>query len=437
MQEDFQSTLYSYNLLDVVRRGITNKGKSVPEEENLLVDGVALSFNEQVAVVTHYFSLANDSEKQSTYARPAKDILDYWEKSITDLADNDAGGNVARESLFDSLSFENLVRAPFPAPTSPSFTFIDLFAGIGGFRLAMQDCGGQCIYSSEWDSNAQQTYYYNFGEIPFGDITREFNKQLIPDGFDILCAGFPCQAFSVAGYRRGFEDTRGTLFFDVAEIIRRRRPKAVYLENVKNLYTHDGGRTFQIIKSTLEELGYAVFHKVMNATEYANIPQNRERIFIVCFDPLQVPRYKDFVFPEREPLVRTIHDCIDYQTKTPRLFYDERVGHIEEIRAGVVSKDTIYQWRRQYVRENKSKVCPTLTANMGTGGHNVPLILTDDGIRKLSPKECLNFQGFPPEYEFPSSISEAAKYKQAGNSVVVPLIRKVCQNIISVISKIS
>ena len=310
-----------------------------------------------------------------------------------------------------------------------------MFAGIGGFRIAMQNIGGKCVYSSEWDSQAQKTYLANYGEVPFGDITKESTKQYIPNDFDVLCAGFPCQAFSIAGYQKGFEDTRGTLFFDVAEIIKRKRPKAVFLENVKNLYTHDKGNTFSTIKRTLEELGYVVFHKVMNAMEYANIPQNRERIFIVCFNKEKIANYNDFVFPEKETLVKNIHDCIDYSNMDKKLFYGDSMGHIAELRAGVVSKDTVYQWRRQYVRENKSKVCPTLTANMGTGGHNVPIILTDNGIRKLSPRECLNFQGYPKEFVFPTNIANSAKYKQAGNSVVVPLIQKVCKQITSVILK--
>lgn len=331
--------------------------------------------------------------------------------------------------------FTDLDEAPFAAKPNPDFQFIDLFAGIGGFRLAMQDCGGECVYSSEFDDNAKKTYFKNFGEIPFGDITKESNKQYIPDGFDVLCAGFPCQAFSVAGYRKGFEDTRGTLFFDVAEIIRRKRPKAVYLENVKNLYTHDDGKTFAVIKGTLEELGYVVYHKIMNAMEYANVPQNRERIFIVCFDPQQVPNHTDFTFPEKEELTRTIQDCIDYSTKDKKFFYTDKFAHYDDLCHDMTSKDTIYQWRRQYVRENKSNVCPTLTANMGTGGHNVPLILTDYGIRKLTPKECINFQGYPKDYSFPTTIADSAKYKQAGNSVVVPLIRKVCKNIVTTILK--
>lgn len=410
-----------------------NKETGADKDVCVSVDNCPLDFREQLAIATHYLAVADWKTIPSPYEELGKQILLSWQKRINSKRRKPARKDVVCEERFYGDLFEFLINAPFKAPSHPTFTFVDLFAGIGGFRIAMQDSGGRCVYSSEWDENAQRTYYYNFGEMPFGDITKESVKQLIPDDFDVLCAGFPCQAFSVAGYRRGFEDTRGTLFFDVAEIIRRKRPKAVYLENVKNLYGHDHGRTFQVIKSALEELGYKVFHKVMNASEYANIPQNRERIFIVCFDPVQVPNYTSFSFPDKEELTRTIADCIDYQEKNPKLFYDERMSHIEEIRAGVVSKNTIYQWRRQYVRENKSNMCPTLTANMGTGGHNVPLILTDDGIRKLSPKECLNFQGFPAEYQFPKNIADSAKYKQAGNSVVVPLIRKVCQQIVTTI----
>ena len=424
-----------FTMFDVVKRAIDRSIKGVFDATCLDEDGRVLSFNAQVAIVTHYLMLKDSGRYGDTYASKGRDILKLWYDFLTGQGVEKPVEGIAGEDTFYGSFFNNVTAAPFRAQEHPTFRFIDLFAGIGGFRIAMQDCGGECVYSSEWDENAQKTYYHNFGEMPFGDITKEYNKRLIPDNFDVLCAGFPCQAFSIAGYRKGFEDTRGTLFFDVAEIIRRKRPKAVYLENVKNLYTHDNGRTFQVIKSTLEELGYVVYHQVMNAMEYANVPQNRERIFIVCFDPHTVPNHAEFTFPEKEPLTRTIHDCIDYGNKEKKLFYGDNMGHIEEIRAGVTSKDTIYQWRRQYVRENKSNVCPTLTANMGTGGHNVPLILTDDGIRKLSPKECLNFQGYPQEYTFPSSIADSAKYKQAGNSVVVPLIRKVCKNIISTISK--
>lgn len=285
------------------------------------------------------------------------------------------------------------------------------------------------------DSNAQKTYAYNFGETPYGDITDEAVKGAIPERFDLLCGGFPCQAFSIAGYQKGFEDTRGTLFFDVADIIKRHRPKAVFLENVKNLKGHDNGNTFKVIKKTLEDLNYVVYDKVMNAMEYANVPQHRERIFIVCFDLEQVHNHSSFTFPGKVALTRSIHECINADEDNPKLFYGEKMSHFDELKQGIVSMDTIYQWRRVYVRENKSSVCPTLTANMGTGGHNVPLILTQSGIRKLSPKECLNFQGFPSTYQFPANIPFSACYKQAGNSVVVPLIQEVCQQIYTVLSE--
>lgn len=394
-------------------------------------DGNQITLSEQMAYLTHFIQNHKISHKLS-YSQKALEIIEEVSEYLN--ATDEENDIVSEPAVDYSYSlFSDIVHPRFPSVANPKFTFIDLFAGIGGFRIALQSLGGKCVFSSEWDANAQKTYFYNFGEIPYGDITKESIKNCIPDGFDVLCAGFPCQAFSIAGYRKGFEDTRGTLFFDVAEIIKRKRPKAVFLENVKNLYTHDNGKTFAVIKATLEELGYVVYHKVMNSMEYANVPQNRERIFIVCFDPNQVKNHHQFSFPERTELTHTIHDCIDPEINDKALFYGAKFIHYEELKRGMVSMDTIYQWRRQYVRENKSNVCPTLTANMGTGGHNVPLILTKYGIRKLSPKECINFQGYPKEYQFPTSIANSAKYKQAGNSVVVPLITKVCQNIISII----
>ena len=416
----------SLSLADI---GLTyTKATRIYDESSLDEDGQLIPFEDQLAVATHYIHL-HDTKFAGTYSERGQRYVNLW----TSYKADGAPGAVNEFNASQLYLFKDVFNVPFAPPGNPQFTFIDLFAGIGGFRLAMQDCGGKCVYSSEWDENAKQTYFHNFGDVPFGDITKESNKKLIPDGFDVLCAGFPCQAFSIAGYRKGFEDTRGTLFFDVAEIIRRKRPKAVCLENVKNLYTHDEGRTFAVIKGTLEELGYVVYHKVMNAMEYANVPQNRERIFIVCFDPKQVPNHKDFQFPEKEDLKRNVKDCIDSKVSDSKYFYTEKFPHYEELCKNMTSTETVYQWRRQYVRENKSNVCPTLTANMGTGGHNVPLVVTKDGIRKLTPKECINFQGFPKEYSFPASIAESAKYKQAGNSVVVPLIRKVCKNIVTTI----
>lgn len=328
--------------------------------------------------------------------------------------------------------FSEFTNSIFLAHEKVKFTFIDLFAGIGGFRLACQNNGGKCVFSSEWDLDAKKTYFHNFGEYPFGDITSQKVKDCIPEKFDLLCAGFPCQAFSIAGYRRGFEDTRGTLFFDVASILRTHRPKGFILENVKNLVSHDNGKTFEVIYNTLKELGYEVFSKVFNTMDYANIPQNRERIIIVGLDPNQVSNYAKFAFPSKRKLTKSISDCIDYSEKEESLFYRESSPYFSQLKENMTNKETIYQWRRQYVRENKSNVCPTLTANMGTGGHNVPLIITDFGYRKLTPKECLNFQGFPEKYEFPP-IAKSKQYKQAGNSVTVPLIERIVKNIIEVL----
>ena len=215
----------------------------------------------------------------------------------------------------DCKSFFSKFEQNFAPHANSKFTFIDLFAGIGGFRLAMQEYGGRCVFSSEFNPNAQKTYSLNYGEVPFGDITSTETKSIIPDNFDVLCGGFPCQAFSIAGYRKGFEDTRGTLFFDIAEILKKHQPKVAFLENVRNLEGHDNGKTFSIICETLKELGYSVYHKVLNSADYGNIPQHRERIIIVAFNNEKVKNHKDFVFPNTIPLTKTIHDCIESDKK--------------------------------------------------------------------------------------------------------------------------
>lgn len=388
------------------------------------------SLEDLMAILSHYVHNHDKNINKFQREKVISIIQDYIQ-NIKETSDNFCNTDIVElsEPSEQYNIFQQFFNVPFPTPKQPKFTFIDLFAGIGGFRIAMQNIGGECVFSSEWDKLAQKTYFNNFGDYPFGDITKESTKKFVPNNFDVLCAGFPCQAFSIAGYRKGFEDTRGTLFFDVAEIIKSKKPKVVFLENVKNLYTHDNGNTFKVIKTTLEDLGYHVFHRIMSPAEYANIPQNRERIFIVCFNKESVPNYEDFTFPDKVALNKTIHDCIDNSVCDKKYIYTEKMSHYAELLENIISKDSIYQWRRRYVRENKSGLCPTLTANMGTGGHNVPLILTDYGIRKLTPKECLNFQGFPAEYYFPESNAMSANYKQAGNSVAVPLIEKVCKEI--------
>jgi len=323
---------------------------------------------------------------------------------------------------------------PFPSPQNPKFTFIDLFCGIGGFRLALQNNGGNCLFSSDIDPYVKDVYESNFGEAPFGDITKTKTRSYIPKKFDVLCAGFPCQAFSIAGYQKGFSDTRGTLFFELENIIKKHKPKAVFLENVKNLVSHDKGNTFKVIIDTLEnKLKYKVYHKVLNSMEYANIPQNRERIFIVAFDPKQVPNYTNFNFPEKIKLTKTIDDILEKDKKDDCFYYSSDHQYYPELEKIVSRKDTVYQWRRVYVRENKSNVCPTLTANMGTGGHNVPIIKDDFGIRKLTPRECFAFQGYPVDKFILPKLANSKLYKQAGNSVTMPLIERIGNEIVKVL----
>ncbi|MEG0559305.1 MAG: DNA cytosine methyltransferase [Muribaculaceae bacterium] len=389
-------------------------------------NGNIMPFNEQMAFITHYIQNRVDIKKLS-YSKKAISLL----RDVYDINESHSD-NCVTDFCYQYNIFNEIENPTFKAQLNPTFKFIDLFAGIGGFRIAFQNVGGKCVFSSEWDVQAQKTYFENFGEVPFGDITKESIKECIPSKFDVLCGGFPCQAFSIAGYRKGFEDTRGTLFFDIATIIERHRPKSFLLENVKNLKSHDKGKTFKIIISTLEDLGYKVFTKVMNSMEYADIPQNRERLFIVGFDPKQVKSYDSFVFPSEIPLKKNIHDCIDNSVTDEQYFYRETQRYYPILSECMKSHDTVYQWRRHYVRENQSNVCPTLTANMGTGGHNVPLILTINGIRKFTPKECLNFQGYPPEYKF-APIAQSKCYQQAGNSVTVPLIQRIAQNIIDIL----
>lgn len=380
------------------------------------------------AVLTHY--LHNyQNEAQEHFQEEAEEYL----KQIIDYKNEEENLNIISDVALQQLLFE-LEHVPFPAPENSTFDFIDLFAGIGGFRIALQNLGGNCVYTSEWNEGAKITYQTNFGKVPFGDITKEVTKSYIPQNFDILCAGFPCQAFSIAGLRKGFHDTRGTLFFDLEKIIETHRPRVVFLENVKNLISHDKGNTFKIILEILEKkLGYKTFTKVLNSSTHANVPQNRERIFIVAFDNEQVPNCSDFKFPDAIPLTKTIHDILEKGKQADNLYYKKDHKYYPELEKIMTSKDTIYQWRRVYVRENKSNVCPTLTANMGSGGHNVPLILDDYGIRKLTPKECFAFQGYPVEKYILPNIANSKLYMQAGNSVTTTLIERIGKEILKVI----
>lgn len=396
---------------------------------SLTDEGKVMPFEEQMAIITHYLST-----KDNGYARSyeiaakelIKDVLDFKYGAREEFAN-------AAESPLEYNLFSELEDVPFKTPKNPKFTFIDLFAGIGGFRIAMQNQGGQCIYSSEFNTYAQRTYLANFGDLPFGDITKEETKKFIPDNFDILCAGFPCQPFSIAGVSKkkslgretGFLDkTQGTLFFEVADIIRRHRPKAFYLENVKNLLSHDKGNTFKVIKSTLEELNYTVYYRVMDGQAF--VPQHRERIMIVGYDK-KVYRGKEvFKFPELK------------QSKL-------RVGDILEtnIDKKYTLTDNLWNYLQHYAERQKAKgngfgyglvdlegITRTLSARYYKDGSEI-LIPQSNGSnpRRLTPRECTRLMGYPDQYII-NKVSDMQAYKQCGNSVIVPLITAVSEEVV-------
>lgn len=338
--------------------------------------------------------------------------------------------------LSDPLSndmFKDFFQVPFRAPVDPKFTFIDLFAGMGGFRLAMQAQGGKCVFSSEWNKYAQRTYLANFGELPFGDITKESTKSYIPTHFDVLCAGFPCQPFSIAGVSKknslgretGFRDkTQGTLFFDVADIISRHRPKAFYLENVKNLMSHDNHRTFKVIEETLKELRYNIHVDVLDGKSF--VPQHRERIMIVGFDNDIFKEKEKFNFPKLGEPVKCVADILD--------------GKVD---AKYTLSNKLWDYLQNYAEKHKAKgngfgyglvdlkgITRTLSARYYKDGSEI-LIPQGEGVnpRRLTPRECARLMGYPDEYII-DKVSEVQAYRQCGNSVIVPLITAVSEELV-------
>lgn len=301
------------------------------------------------------------------------------------------------------------------------------FSGVGGIELGFEQAGFIIKFGNEFDDKALITLEKNANYLVSNKDIHDLNPDEIPYS-DVIVAGFPCQAFSIAGYRKGFDDTRGNLFFEVIRLIEKSRPRVLFFENVKNLVSHDKGNTYRIILETLTELGYMVKDKVLNSSEYGNITQNRERIYIIAFR--DVEDYRNFSFPKPIKLTNKLKDNIQFEIKADEKYFYTKEKNIfyDQLENNIKSSETVYQWRRKYVRENKSGLCPTLTANMGTGGHNVPLILTNDGIRKLTPRECFNLQGYPSNFKLPE-LADSHLYKQAGNSVVVPVVKRIAKNI--------
>ena len=302
------------------------------------------------------------------------------------------------------------------------YSFIDLFAGLGGFRIALESLGASCVYSSEWDIPARKVYENNFGDTPEGDITQ-VDENTIPN-HDILCAGFPCQAFSISGKQRGFEDSRGTLFFDVARIVKAKKPKVVFMENVKNFATHDDGKTLEVVRCTMEELGYTFYAKVLNAVDYG-VPQKRERIYMVCFrNDLMVDFFE---YPKPFSLTRHVEDfLLDDEEMVKDLYIERRDTYyngVEDnqysnkaIRLGIVNKGG--QGERIYSTKG---IAITLSAYGGgifakTGGY-----LINGKTRKLHPRECAKIMGYPDSYKICENATQA--YKQFGNSVVIDVLQ--------------
>lgn len=301
------------------------------------------------------------------------------------------------------------------------YRFIDLFAGIGGFHLALESFGARCVYANEWDKFAQDVYYSNFGILPEGDITK-VDESTIPD-HDILCAGFPCQAFSISGKRLGFNDSRGTLFFDVARIVREKRPRVVFMENVKNFASHDGGNTIRVVEATMRELGYSFHYAVLNAVDYG-VPQKRERVYMVCFrNDIDDSR---FAFPKPFELTRHVEDFLLDDASTASLVVNRPDTYFtnpkddtyssKSIRLGIVNKGG--QGERIYSTKG---IAITFSAYGGgvfskTGGY-----LVNGKTRKLHPRECARLMGYPDTFEMSPRATQA--YKQFGNSVVVDVLQ--------------
>ena len=297
-----------------------------------------------------------------------------------------------------------------------------LFSGIGGIDLGFEQAGFEIAWANDFDAVACKTYRNNFpSTILIEDDVRNINPCALSD-IDVLVAGFPCQPFSVMGYRRGFNDPRGNLFFEIARFIDVKRPKVVFLENVKNLMEHDNGKTFLVIYNALAQFGYSVKYKEINATD-VNIPQNRARIFIVAFRDIE--DCDKFSFPQYTPLEATIDDVIDRSIKHDDIYYyGSESRYFKELNARIVDKTGIYRIDDSGIATRKWEICPTLKANMGTYHDRVPIIRDDFGIRMLTPMECLAFQGYPKKYTF-KGVSLKSAYKQCGNTVCVPIIKSI------------
>lgn len=307
-----------------------------------------------------------------------------------------------------------------------------LFSGIGGIDLGFRQAGFNIVWANEIDKDAAATYNHNFNEkVLIEKDIKEIDVRGIPD-FDILAAGFPCQPFSIVGRQKGFKDPRGNLFFEIARVVDVKRPQVIFLENVQNLVEHDSGKTFLVIYNTLVQFGYFVKYKVMDSKEYGNVPQQRRRIFIVAF--LSYSDCENFKFPEPIELTVGLNDIlVRAQKHSDVYYYNETNFYFNKLQRIVTDKKAIYKINDNGVSKRKYFICPTLLANMGTFPDRVPVIRDDYGIRKITPLECLALQGFPSDFKF-SNIPLNSAYKQAGNTVCVPVVKRIAEKIKEVLS---
>jgi len=311
-----------------------------------------------------------------------------------------------------------------------------MFAGIGGICLGFKQAGFDIVWANEIDRAACNTYRHNFGEswLVRGDV-RKISPHDIPS-MDVLAAGFPCQSFSIAGTQKGFSDPRGNLFFEIARIIDIKRPRAIFLENVSNLVEHDDGRTFLVIYNSLAQFGYVVKYKVMEANVYANLPQPRSRIFLAAF--LDIQDCDGFDFPKPIELTTGINNIINRSERKHEIYYYHQDSEVSrKFGKRIFDRRYIYRISDKGLIRVRNNFCPTLTANMGTYPNRVPIVRDDFGIRKLTLRECLEFQGFPQDFRFPRNITINDAYKQIGNSVCVPVVRHIAENLSISLNKVA
>lgn len=377
------------------------------------LEGAHKSFKDELAIVSHFLH----NKRLGINVNFASEASLLMQELSAELLARQ--GMLGEPRMAEPDMFADFFNVPFLPKQGADFTFIDLFAGIGGFRLAMQAVGGKCIFSSEFNEPAQKTYFANYGDMPFGDITLEETKRYIPENFDVLCAGFPCQAFSIIGKQKGFADTRGTMFFEIQKILQRHRPKAIFMENVKQLVTHDKGKTFKVILGILADLGYYVKWKVLNALDFG-VPQKRERVIIVGFLDKKKTDLFSFDF-EKKPY--SLSDILQRDDEVDEsLFVSDRI--LQKRKDSTKDKNVFYPsiWH-----ENKAGNISVLdyACALRTGASYNYLLV--NGYRRPSSRELLRLQGFPEDFRIVVSHQEIRR--QTGNSVAVPMMTEVAKRI--------